>query len=123
MDSPSRRSTLFDTAIDSFHRAGDEASLATTFVSLAVFFDRIGRHEAAATVYGASTQVTTTASGQDALVNRLRDELGDARFGGCTAAGAAMETAEAVRYARQQIDLARFESADRAGTTPSPIGS
>ena len=107
---------LFDTAIDSFHHAGDEASLATTFVSLAVFFDRIGRHESAAMMYGASAHVTTTAVGHGDLVSRLRNELGDARFDGCTTAGAAMEAAEAVRYARQQIELARFERADRGSS-------
>ena len=46
---------LFDTTIDSFHRAGNVANLAATLADLAVFFDRIERPEIAATLYGAST--------------------------------------------------------------------
>ena len=114
---------LFDTAIDSFHRAGDEASLATTFVSLAVFFDRIGRHETAATMYGASTQVTTTAVGQGP--SSIACGTSSATLGSAAASRPAppWSRRRPLRYARHQIDLARFESADRAGTTPSPIGS
>ena len=51
--------------------------------------------------------------GHGSLSAACGNELGDARFDGCTTAGAAMEAAEAVRYARQQIELARFERADR----------
>jgi hypothetical protein len=41
------------------------------------------------------------------LIEQLRDELGGATFEECVAIGAAMEPADAVRYARQQIRTAR----------------
>ena len=47
---------LFDTTVDSFHRAGNIPNLADTLAYLAVFFDRFERPEIAATVYGASTR-------------------------------------------------------------------
>ena len=40
-------------------------------------------------------------------MTRLRTAFGDAAFDQAVAAGAAMDTGEAVRYARQQIRLAR----------------
>jgi predicted ATPase len=46
--------SMFDTAIDSFHRAGNVALLAETLAKLAMSFDRIERPEIAATIYGAS---------------------------------------------------------------------
>jgi predicted ATPase/class 3 adenylate cyclase len=100
--------SLFDAAIESLHRAGNIPNLAFTLASLAVFFDRIDRPEAAATTYGASTKQ----AGIDDVVNlhgaleHLRSVLG-AAFGDCADTGAAMGLADAVRYARREIQLAR----------------
>ena len=41
------------------------------------------------------------------LVDHLRTVLGASRFDECVAAGASMELAEAVQYARAQIQLAQ----------------
>ena len=46
---------LFDVAIDSYHRAGNHVDLAATLADLAVFFDRDGQPDIAATIYGTST--------------------------------------------------------------------
>ncbi|HET6664485.1 MAG TPA: hypothetical protein VFG94_09515, partial [Acidimicrobiales bacterium] len=99
---------LFDDAIDSFHRAGNIAFLAATLASLAVFFDRFERPEVAATVYGSSTRhpsIGLVPRLTDAVAN-LEATLGD-DFARCVAAGAALETADAVRNAHRQIQLAR----------------
>ena len=95
---------LFDTAIDSFHRAGNVANLAATLADLAVFFDRIERPEIAATIYGAAANYTVTpnAIGLSIAVDHLRSVLGETAFDECVAAGAAMEPADAVGYARDR---------------------
>ena len=45
---------LFETAIDSLHRAGTVGNTAVTLADLAVLFDRLEHPEIAATLYGAS---------------------------------------------------------------------
>jgi hypothetical protein len=101
---------LFDTIVDSCHRAGNIPWLATTLTSLAVLFDRIDQPEIAATVYGTSIRYGVAAAVLDFVdtVEHLRTVLGDAAFDQCVAAGSAMELAAAVRYARDQIQTARL---------------
>jgi predicted ATPase len=98
---------LFDTTIDAFHRAGDVANAAVTLTHLAVFFDRIERPEIAATIYGASTRPTSInmVTNLDDVLQHLRGALGETRFDDCVAEGAALEHADAVHYAREQIRL------------------
>jgi predicted ATPase/class 3 adenylate cyclase len=105
---------LFETAIDSFHRAGDRATLATSLAYLAVLFERIERPEVAATIYGTSTNDASIAKvvNRPGAVARLQEILGDALFDECVAAGAAMEPADAVAYAREQIQTVRRHLAD-----------
>ena len=102
---PEQALALFDTALEYFHRAGDLAQLPSVFAYLAGFFDRFGAPEVAATVYGASTHGRFNSA--PSVATRLRSALGDAAFDQAVAAGAAMDTGEAVRYARQQIRHAR----------------
>jgi hypothetical protein len=99
---------LFAAAIDEFHRAGNIAFLAATLASLAVFFDRVGQPEVAATIYGASTRQASIGlvPRLDDVVVHLRTVLGDEAFDRCVAAGAAQTTGDAVRYAHQQLRLA-----------------
>jgi predicted ATPase len=112
---------LFTTSIDSFHRAGNIVFLAAALASLAVFFDRFGQAEAAATVYGASTRqasiglVPNLGDG----VAHLRSVLDETRFEELVAVGAALETAEAVRFARQQIERIGRELAPERGAIPT----
>ena len=104
---------LFTTSINSFHQAGDPITLASTFGRLAVFFDRINRPEIAATVHGTITDhpVTNLVSGFVAAIDHVRNSLGTDTFDRCVATGAAMDTAEAVHYARTQIEVVRSELA------------
>ena len=88
-----RPSSLFETAIDSLHRAGDVGNTAVALADLAVLFDRLERPEIAATLYGASRLhgdfgwVTHLPD----VVNHLRTILGHAVFDDYVGAGAAME--------------------------------
>jgi predicted ATPase len=100
---------LFDSTIDSFHQSGNVADTIGTLGTLAVLFDRFDRAEPAATIYGATTLRTGTGwvIGLPDLVDHLRTVLGASRFDECVTAGASMELAEAVQYARAQIQLAQ----------------
>ena len=104
----------FDFAIDSLYAAGNVGHLAVALARLAVAFDRIERPEIAATIYGACTRYANIVMVAElpAVVEHLQTELGEARFDECVAVGAAMELAEAVRYARRQIELVRRELAE-----------
>ena len=106
--------TLFDTAIDSFHRAGLVVWVVTILADLAVLFDRVERPELAATCYGAATHQggAHQVPNLPAAVDRLRVGLGEETFDRCVAAGAAMEIGDAVRYARAQIQTTRHQLAD-----------
>ena len=75
------------------------------FAYLAGFFDRFDQPAVAAIVYGASTHGRFHSA--RSVASRLRDALGEAAFDMAVATGAAMDAGEAVRYARQQIRLAR----------------
>ncbi len=98
--------SLFSTSISSFHRAGNIVFLAAALASLAVFFDRFGRSDVAATVYGASTRQASIGlvPHLGSVIENLRAVLGEAAFEEAVAAGAAHETAEAVRFAQLQIE-------------------
>lgn len=100
--------TLFDTTIDSWHQAGDFASLTATLAYLAVFFDRFERPEVAAFLFGSTNHTTAFMPTElPAVAEHLRAVLGATRFDECVATGAAMELADAVRYAHHHIDNIR----------------
>ena len=107
-----RALALFETNIDSLHRAGGVTHLLSTLASLAVLFDRIDRPHVAATIYGTTTGQATLMRvvNLSVVLEHLRDELGQIEFDRCVDAGAAMELADAVHYARLQIELARHDS-------------
>ena len=99
---------MFDAAVTSNHLAGNLPDLAAVLASLAVYFDRAGQPETAATIYGTTLHaVITWVPNLPATIEHLRTTLGQARFDECVAAGAAMEPGDAVAYARQQIRSAR----------------
>ncbi len=104
---------LFDTAIDAYQRASNHVDLAAALAALAVFFDRNDQPDVAATIYGIKTQYAATAVWVvdfTAAIDHIRAALGDAAFQHRVAAGAAMETGAAIRYARDQIQVARAQS-------------
>jgi hypothetical protein len=102
---------LFDEALDAAHRAGSHTQVGIALADLAFVFRDVGRAQIAATIYGSSTRYGSIANAPSLpeLIEHLRDRLGEATFDDCVATGAAMETADAVRYARQQIRSAREE--------------
>ena len=63
---------MYDSAIHSFHQAGDVFNLAVTLTNLASTFNRFGRPEIAATVYGSATRLAAVRS---SLPDRLRSVL------------------------------------------------
>jgi hypothetical protein len=112
---PSGALELFDAAIESFHHAGNIVHLAYTLAHLAVFFDRMGRPDITATLYGTSTHqhgLTAIVPELPTVMDRCRAKLGDTLVDQCVAAGAAMEPGDAVAYARDQIQAARRQLAD-----------
>jgi predicted ATPase/class 3 adenylate cyclase len=111
---PGQSLALFDTAIDSLHRAGNIITLTMAFAYLALFFDRFDRPEVAATLYGASTNHTVINSVIDlpGAVDHLRTVLGDVVFEKCAVSGAGMDPVDAVSYARHHIELARHQAAN-----------
>ena len=105
---------MFDTVIESFQRAGEVGNAHTAFAHLVVLFDRLDRSEIAATLYGASSHhgdLVWVVNLQGAL-DHLHGVLGDEVFDRFAAAGVGMEFADAVRYARDQIQLAHQEHAE-----------
>ena len=99
--------SMYDSAIESIHQSGDVTNLAIALLSLTVVFVRAERPDIAATLYGVATTLSTTIPGKRSGVGQLRGQLGDATFQRHASSGAAMEPADAVRYARTQIELAR----------------
>jgi hypothetical protein len=101
---------LLDTAIVSTHLAGNRIDCAAALAELAFVLDRCGRLQSAAVVYGSATHYAHTASRANqvpALVEQLRTALGAEAFDAQVARGAAMATADAVAFAREQIRKAR----------------
>ncbi len=96
---------LFGRSIDSFHRAGNVVFLAASMASLAVCLDRLGEHEPAAVIYGASARRASInlVPGLDVAVEQMRSELGEDRFAALVADGGTKDLAEAVRFAHAQI--------------------
>jgi len=110
---PDEALVLFDYVISAFHQSGNEGSLAITLGYVAAFFDRVENPDVAATLYGAATRINSSILGnRPPFVRHLRDVLGDSGFDRCADTGAAMEPAEAVAYARDQIQAARRQIAD-----------
>ena len=105
---PEKGLDLFAAVITSYHLAGNHTDLATSLAGLAVYFDRAGQPETAATLYGTTSSYPATARVPNlaATVEHLRTLLGPTVFDEHVAAGASMEQGDAVAYARQQIRTA-----------------
>ena len=105
---PEQALELFDTAVASYHRAGNHGSVATTLAQVAVLFSRIDRPEIAATIYGTSTRhgISMIANLPE-VVEHLETVLGADDFERRAATGAAMEFDEAMEFVRGEIAVAR----------------
>ena len=78
---------------------------------LAALFDRLGRHEPAATIAGfAISPLTTTALPEfNRAIAHLREVLGDQTYESLARKGETMTIAAIAAYAYDQIDQARTE--------------
>ncbi len=106
---------MYAATVDSLHRAGAILHLMITIANMVVFFNRFEHHEIAATLLGATSHHVAAANmaiDLQVAADSLRSELGEARFAQFVARGAAMETGDAVRYARFQIQQTSDELAN-----------
>jgi predicted ATPase len=108
-------------AIGNFHDAGNTTGVRSALAMLAAFFDRLGRHELAATIAGfALSPLTATALPEfNTAIAHLREVLGDPAYESLARMGETMTTAEMATYAYDQIDQARTELEQRADSTGS----
>jgi predicted ATPase/class 3 adenylate cyclase len=97
-------------AIRNYHDAGN-ALIRGPLAILAVFFDRLGRYEPAATIAGFAVSPMTAAFEPElnTAVAHLRDVLGEATYESLARKGETMTTAAMAAYAYAQIDQARAE--------------
>jgi len=98
-------------AIRNFYDSGNVAYIRVALAPLAVFLDRLGRHEPAATIAGFafSPLTASTVLQLSIAITRLREVLGDQTYESLAHKGETMTTAEMVTYAYDQIDQARTE--------------
>jgi hypothetical protein len=101
-------------AIHNYHDAGDTTSIRAPLAVLAAFLDRLGHHEAAATIAGFALSPLTTATLPElgTAIAHLRDVLGDQTYESLARKGEKMTTAAMVTFAYDQIDQARAALAD-----------
>ena len=98
-------------AIRNFYESGNVAHIRSALAILAVFLDRLGHLEPAATIAGfASSPLTAAAVPENTTaIAHLRDVLGEATYESLARKGETMTTAAMVTYAFDQIDQARAE--------------
>jgi predicted ATPase len=96
-------------AIGNFHDAGNTTGVRTGTSILAALFDRLGRHEPAATIAGFAVSPLTAVAEFNTAIAHLRDVLGEATYESLALKGETMTTAAMVTYAYDQIDQARAE--------------
>jgi tetratricopeptide (TPR) repeat protein len=101
----------FTLAIRNMHDSGDTTNIRVSLAALAAFFDRLGRHEAAATIAGFALSPLTALAYPElsTAIAHLRNALGEATYESLARQGEAMTTAAIVTYAYDQIDQARTE--------------
>ena len=88
-------------AIRNFHNAGDTTTIRVPLASLAVFFDRLGRYEPAATIAGFALSPMAAAGVPQitTAIAHLRDVLGEAAYESLARKGETMTTAAMATYA------------------------
>jgi predicted ATPase len=96
-------------AIRHLHDSGNIVTLRSPFANLAILFDRLARHEPAATIAGFGFSPLTAASfpNINAAIAHLREVLGDQTYESLARKGETMTTAAMATYAYDQIDQAR----------------
>jgi hypothetical protein len=96
--------------IRNFHDAGNTTGVRVALATLAALFDRLGRHEPAATIAGFALSPLAAAVPEiTSAITHLRDVLGEATYESLARKGESMTTAAMATYAYDQIDQARAE--------------
>ena len=98
-------------AVSNFYDSGNIAYIHFALATLAVFFDRLGRHGPAATIAGFASSPFTAAGVAElsGTIAHLRDVLGDQTYESLARKGEVMTTSGMVAYAYDQIDQARAQ--------------
>jgi hypothetical protein len=99
-------------AIRNYDDAGNTTNMRAILSFLAVFLDRLGRYESAATIAGfavVSPLAEVWSYEINTAIAHLRDVLGDQTYESLARKGETMTTAEMATYAYDQIDQARTE--------------
>jgi predicted ATPase len=98
-------------AVRNFHDGGNTTGVRSALAILTALFDRLGRHEPAATIAGfALSPLTSTALPEfNTAIAHLREVLGDPAYESLARKGETMTTAAIATYAYDQIDQARAE--------------
>jgi hypothetical protein len=96
-------------AIRNYRDSGSTAMVRTALAVLAAVLDRLGHHEAGATIGGFALSPLATLSFPEinTAVAHLRDVLGDQTYESLARKGETMTTAAMATYAYDQIDQAR----------------
>jgi predicted ATPase/class 3 adenylate cyclase len=108
---------LFTETIRNYLNSGNYFMLPQPIGVLAHYFDRIGYHDAAATLSGfATTSYATSYFPEiEATIAHLREVLGERQFRALAARGAAMTNTAIAKYAFEQIDKVRAEWMSQIG--------
>jgi predicted ATPase len=106
-------------AIGNLYDSGHVAYIRGPLATLAVFLDRLGRLEPAATIAGFALDPLTasTVPQLSTTIAHLRDVLGEATYESLARKGETMTTAAMVTYAHDQIDQARTQLEQPADST------
>jgi hypothetical protein len=98
-------------AIRQMHESGNMVTIRSPLTNLAIFLDRVGRHQPAATIAGFAFSPLTAATFPNInnAIAHLRQVLGEQAYQSLARTGAEMTTAAMVAYAYDQIDQARTE--------------
>jgi hypothetical protein len=108
---PSACVTSFRPSQHWIRRQGNVALIRSPLATLAVFLDRLGRLEPAATIAGFAFSPFTASAVPEltTAITHLRDVLGEAAYESLACRGETMTTAAMATYAYDQIDQARAE--------------
>jgi predicted ATPase/class 3 adenylate cyclase len=98
-------------AIRNCYDSGNVVYIRSALTTLAVFLDRLGRLEPAATIAGFafSPLIASAVPGLTTMITHLRDVLGEATYESLARKGETITTSAMVTYAYDQIDQARTE--------------
>ena len=99
-------------AIRNYHDSGNTTMIRVPLAILAAVFDRLGRHEPAATIAGFAVRPLyrrLAIPEINTAIAHLREVLGDQTYESLARKGETMTTAEMATYAYDQIDQARAE--------------